>query len=270
MATVSKYANRRLHLRVNSDQKRTRALSREEREKKPLGLSLRETERVFFVLEETALWFCSYDAVALGSDGSLTGDWYIHVENEFGCIWRGEPSPAESTDTAAEKTTSCESVSTVLSLYGYERVSGGGRGLAVGWVLKSWNNTFLLESITQKVKILLVSSFKWYFSPQSMLPTGCMSWNLKKTKNQMLLCTLSSGCVNFLYRTTWFSCLYMFVLLHAVKSNYRTMHTGISLYYGSKCAARPSQTNDIRTILCMSSYGKGGGVSMTWGYLLPL
>lgn len=143
-----------------------------------------------------------------------------------------------------------------------EYLAGAGAGVGViGWVLISLNNTFLLESITQKVKILLVSSFKWYFSPRSMLSTGCMSWSLKKnkqTKKQMLQCTLSSGCVTFLYRTTWFSCLYMFVLLHAVKWNDRRMHTGISLYYGSKSAARPSQTNDIRTILCMSSYGKGG------------
>lgn len=158
------------------------------------------------------------------------------------------------------------SVDRTVVIWLWESIWREGGGV-VGWVLISWNNTFYLESITQKVKILLVSSFKWYFSPRSMLSTGCMSWSLKK---QMLLCTLSSGCVTFLYRTTWFSCLYMFVLLHAVKSNDRRMHTGISLYYGSKSAARPSQTNDIQTILCMSSYGKGGGVSMTWGYLLPL
>lgn len=232
------------------------------REKKNLLVWACGRLKVCFFWEKTALWFCSYDAVALGSDGSLTGDWYIHVENEFGCIWRGEPSPAESTDTAAERklrpVSQCGPYCRYMAMR--ECLAGEGGGV-IGWVLISWNNTFLLESLTQKVKILLVSSFQWYFFP--MLSTGCMSWSLKKIKPQMLLCTLSSGCVTFLYRTMWFSCLYMFALVHAVKSKDTRMHTGISLHYGSKSAARPSQTNDTRTILCMSSCGKGG-VELAW------
>lgn len=225
-----------------------------------------------FFFEKTVLWFCSYDAVDLGSDGSLTGDWYIHVENEFGCIWCCEPSPAESTDTAAERKLRPVSQCGPYCRYMAMRESiwqGGGGG--IGWVLISWNNTFLLESLTQEVKILLVSSFKWYFSPRSMLSTGYMSWSLeKKTTTNVTVHSVIWMCCLSLQNYVVFLSLHVCSFTCSRIKRQENMHTGISLYYGSKSAARPSPANDIRTILCMSSYGKGGGVSMTWGYLLPL
>lgn len=163
------------------------------------------------------------------------------------------------------------SVERTVVIWLWESIWRGGGGGVVGWVLISWNNTFLLESITQKVKILLVSSLKWYFSPRSMLSTGCVRWSLKKKQKNKCYCALCHLDVlpffTELRGFLVFTCLFFYMqsnqtIGECILGSLCTMGAKVlrdrvkQTIYGQYCVCHPT--------------GRGGGVSMTWGYLLPL
>lgn len=195
---------------------------------------------------------------------TLCGDCYIHFQRLI-CqihIWCGDPSPAECTDMIAG-TTSRESVSAVI-IWLWESIRGG-------WVLifyHSLNNMFAWKNIlSHKSKM---TCFWSIISPQCGCYLLYVSFEKKKTY-YCVSCSLSV--LSFLtYCNYAVSFVYMFVLLHAVKSNYNRIQSLDSfmyhLYHGSSNTAWPSPTNDIWTSLDVSSYERGG-VSMTWGHLFP-
>ena len=65
-----------------------------------------------------------------------------------------------------------------------------------------------------------------------------------------------------------FTCLYFYMQSNQTIIEYNFDSFMCQLYHGSSNTARPSPTNDTWTSLDMLSYERGG-VSMTWGYLLP-
>lgn len=138
-----------------------------------------------------------------------------------------------------------------------------------GWVLMfshSLNNKFawtIFYFNHTRVRWLVL---KYHFFPLWMLSTAWIIW---KTKNK---CCVFCSLKVLSYYLTYLSFVYVFVLLHAVKSNYNRIHIFdrfmYQLYHGSSNTAWPSPTHGIWMLLDMSSY-KRGGVSMIWGYLLP-
>lgn len=151
----------------------------------------------------------------------LTG-WLLHSFKRLICqirIWCGEPSPAERTAMKAG-TTSRESVSTAI-IWLWESIWGG-------WVLifyHSLNNMFAW-------KIFYHTRVRWLVFEVLFLPTVdviycvCIIW--KKNKHIIMysviwLCYLSLH----IYAVSF---VYMFVLLHAVKSNYNRIQILIVLW----------------------------------------
>lgn len=191
-----------MHLQVKSSQ----SVHVPSAGKRNLGCS-RVTEHL--VWRKMVLWLCS-DYTAASSQKHV--DWrLLHSFQGLICqirIWCGEPSPAECTAMIAG-TTSCESVSTVI-IWLWESIRGG-------WVLifyHSLNKMFAW-------KIFEHTRVRWLVFEVLFLPTVdviyCM-YNLKTTKHIIVypviwMCYLSlhNYAVSFVY---------MFVLLHAVKSNY--------------------------------------------------
>lgn len=158
------------------------------------------------------LWFYS-DRAAASSQGH-DDRWLLHSFQRLICqmrIWCGEPSPAECTAVIAG-TASRESVTTVI-IWLWESIWGG-------WVLifhHSLNNMF-----AWKVFFFYYTWVRWLVFEVLFLPTVdviiyCM-------------CSLTKKKLIIVYPVIWMcylslhnyavSFVYMFVLLHAVKSNY--------------------------------------------------